>query len=136
LLITIVGIGIVTGLIGLLPTYAAIGFAAPALLVLMRILQGLFVGGEWSGAMTSVVENAPLHLRVCYAAIPQIGSPIGTSMYSGGCFVMTLPCSHQNFDSLGWRYPFIIAIPLLLVAGYIRSRLEESPVFRQHEESG
>ncbi len=136
LMITIVGIGLVTGLIGMLPTYAAIGFAAPVLLVLLRILQGLFVGGEWSGAMTIVVENAPLHLRARYAAIPQIGSPIGTILSSGGFFVMTLLFSQQSFDSWGWRIPFLIALPLLLVALYIRSRLEESPVFRQLEESG
>lgn len=136
LMITIVGIGIVTGLIGMLPTYAAIGFAAPVLLVLLRIAQGLFVGGEWSGAMTLVVENAPLHLRARYAAIPQIGSPIGTILSSGGFFVMTLLLSQENFNSWGWRIPFLVAIPLLLVAVYIRSRLEESPVFRQLEETG
>ncbi|GAA1522718.1 MFS transporter [Brevibacterium permense] len=136
LLITIIGIGVVTGLIGLLPTYTAIGFAAPALLVLLRILQGLFVGGEWSGAMTLVVENAPLHLRARYAAIPQIGSPIGTILSSGGFFIMTLVFSQENFDSFGWRIPFLIALPLLVVAVYLRSRLEESPVFRQLEESG
>lgn len=126
LLITIIGIGVVTGLIGLLPTYAAIGFAAPALLVLLRILQGLFVGGEWSGAMTLVVENAPLHLRARYAAIPQIGSPIGTILSSGGFFIMTLVFSQDSFDSFGWRIPFLIALPLLVVAVYLRSRLEES----------
>ena len=136
LMITIVGIGLVTGLIGMLPTYAAIGIAAPILLVLLRVLQGLFVGGEWSGAMTIVVENAPLHLRARYAAIPQIGSPIGTILSSGGFFVMTLLFSQQNFDAWGWRIPFLIALPLLLVAVYIRSKLEESPVFRQLEESG
>ena len=136
LMITIVGIGIVTGLIGMLPTYAAIGFAAPVLLVLLRIAQGLFVGGEWSGAMTLGGENAPLHLRARYAAIPQIGSPIGTILSSGGFFVMTLLLSQENFNSWGWRIPFLVAIPLLLVAVYIRSRLEESPVFRQLEESG
>src|SRR5699024_38269 len=71
-----------------------------------------------------------------YAAIPQIGSPIGTILSSGGFFVMTLLFSQENFDSFGWRIPFLVAIPLLLVAVYIRSRLEESPVFRQLEESG
>ncbi|KKI21848.1 MULTISPECIES: MFS transporter [unclassified Leucobacter] len=136
LMITIVGIGLVTGLIGLLPTYAAIGIAAPILLVLLRVLQGLFVGGEWSGAMTLVVENAPLHLRARYAAIPQIGSPIGTILSSGGFFIATLAFSQQNFDAWGWRIPFLVALPLLLIAIYIRSKLEESPVFRQLEESG
>lgn len=136
LMITIVGIGIITGMIGMLPTFAAIGIAAPILLVLLRVAQGLFVGGEWSGAMTIVVENAPLHLRARYAAIPQIGSPIGTILSSGGFFVMTLLFSQQNFDAWGWRIPFLLAFPLLLVAVYVRSKLEESPVFRQLEESG
>lgn len=72
LLITIVGIGIATGLIGVLPTYAAIGIAAPVLLVLLRVVQGLFMAGEWSGAITLVVENAPLERRAFYAAIPQL----------------------------------------------------------------
>ncbi|MFC5337113.1 MFS transporter [Leucobacter denitrificans] len=136
LMITIVGIGIVTGLIGALPTYAAIGIAAPILLVLLRVLQGLFVGGEWSGAMTIVVENAPLHKRARYAAIPQIGSPIGTILSSGGFFIMTILFSQVNFDAWGWRVPFLAAIPMLLIAVYIRSRLEESPVFRELEELG
>lgn len=135
-MITIVGIGIITGLIGLLPNYEAIGIAAPILLVLLRILQGLFVGGEWSGAMTIVVENAPLEKRARYAAVPQIGSPIGTILSSGGFFVMTLVFSAENFNAWGWRVPFLAAIPLLGVAIVIRSRLEESPVFTELVESG
>ena len=136
LMITIVGIGIITGLIGALPTYAAIGIAAPVLLVLLRVAQGLFVGGEWSGAMTIVVENAPLERRARYAAFPQIGSPIGTILSSGGFFLMTLLFSQENFDSFGWRIPFLAAIPMLLIAVYIRSRLEESPVFAELLEHG
>ncbi|MGB9035515.1 MAG: MFS transporter, partial [Paeniglutamicibacter sp.] len=136
LMVTIVGIGIITGLIGLLPTYAAIGIAAPILLVLLRIAQGLFVGGEWSGAMTIVVENAPLHRRARYAALPQIGSPIGTILSSGGFFLMTVFLSQESFDAWGWRIPFLAAIPMLLVALYIRSRLDESPVFKELMENG
>ena len=136
LMITIVGIGLITGLIGALPTYAAIGIAAPVLLVLLRVAQGLFVGGEWSGAMTIVVENAPLERRARYAAFPQIGSPIGTILSSGGFFLMTLLFSQENFDSFGWRIPFLAAIPMLLVALYIRSRLDESPVFAELLEHG
>ncbi|UXN33340.1 MFS transporter [Glutamicibacter sp. M10] len=136
LMITIVGIGMITGLIGLLPTYAAIGVLAPVLLVLLRVVQGLFVGGEWSGAMTIVVENAPLHRRARYAALPQIGSPIGTILSSGGFFLMTIFFSKDNFDAWGWRIPFLAAIPMLLVALYIRSRLDESPVFKELMESG
>lgn len=136
LMVTIVGIGVITGLIGALPTYAAIGIAAPVLLVLLRIAQGLFVGGEWSGAMTIVVENAPLERRARYAAFPQIGSPIGTILSSGGFFIMTLIFSQENFDSFGWRIPFLAAIPMLLVAVYIRSKLDESPVFAELLERG
>lgn len=136
LMITIVGIGLVTGLIGLLPTYAAIGLAAPLLLVLLRIGQGLFVGGEWSGAMTIVVENSPLEKRAIYAAIPQIGSPIGTILSSGGFYLLALWMTQESFDAWGWRLPFLAAIPMLLVALYIRSRLEESPVFEELMEKG
>lgn len=136
LMITIVGIGAVTGMIGLLPTYAAIGIAAPILLVLLRIAQGLFVGGEWSGAMTIVVENAPLHRRSIYAAIPQIGSPIGTILSSGGFFLLSLWLTKDSFDAWGWRIPFLIAIPMLLIALYIRSKLDESPVFEELQQQG
>jgi len=136
LMVTIVGIGLITGLIGLLPTYAAVGILAPVLLVLLRIVQGLFVGGEWSGAMTIVVENAPLHRRARYAALPQIGSPIGTILSSGGFFLMTVFFSKDNFDAWGWRVPFLAAIPMLLIALYIRSRLDESPVFKELMEKG
>lgn len=131
LMVTIVGIGLITGLIGLLPDYAAIGIAAPILLVLLRIFQGLFVGGEWSGAMTIVVENAPLKRRARYAALPQIGSPIGTILSSGGFFLATLYFSQDSFTSFGWRIPFLAAFPMLLLALYIRSRLDESPVFAE-----
>lgn len=134
LMITIVGIGVITGLIGLLPTYAAIGIAAPLLLVLLRVFQGLFVGGEWSGAMTIVVENAPLKRRARYAALPQIGSPIGTIFSSGGFFLMTIFFSQENFASFGWRIPFLAAFPIVLLALYIRSRLDESPVFTELKE--
>lgn len=136
LMVTIVGIGIITGLIGLLPTYAAIGIAAPVLLVLLRVAQGLFVGGEWSGAMTIVVENAPLARRARYAALPQIGSPIGTILSSGGFFLATVFFSKENFDDFGWRIPFLAAIPMLFIALYIRSRLDESPVFAELLEHG
>lgn len=136
LMITIIGIGVITGLIGVLPTYAAIGIAAPILLVLLRVVQGLFVGGEWSGALTLVVENAPLHLRARYAVIPLIGSPIGTILSSGGFFLITFFFTQEKFDSWAWRIPFLLSLPLLLIAIYIRSRLEESPVFRQLEAAG
>lgn len=134
LMITIVGIGVVTGIIGVLPTYASIGIAAPIALVVLRLLQGLCVGGEWSGAMTLVVEHAPLEKRARYAAIPQVGSPIGTLLSSGGFFLVSALMSAESFDSFGWRIPFLAAIPLLLLSIWIRTKLEESPVFREIEQ--
>ncbi|MGW9415500.1 MFS transporter [Arthrobacter cupressi] len=136
LMITIVGIGVVTGLIGLLPTYAAIGVAAPVLLILLRIVQGLAVGGEWSGAMIIAVENAPVEKRGRYGAMPQLGSPIGTILSSGGFALLAFLLSKDSFDDWGWRIPFLLAIPLLLVSLWIRSRLSESPEFEALMEEG
>lgn len=136
LMVTIVGIGVVTGLIGLLPNYMTIGVAAPIILVALRILQGLAVGGEWSGAVIIAVENAPVAKRARYAALPQIGSPIGTILSSGGFFGMLYLVGQTNFDAWGWRIPFVAAIPLLAVSMWIRSKLSESPEFEALMESG
>jgi MFS family permease len=128
LLITVVMIGLATGLVGALPDYAAIGVAAPALLVLLRLAQGVAVGGEWGGAVTLAVEHAPPDQRGRYAALPQLGSPVGTLM-SSGAFALVLLLPDQSFDAWGWRLPFLAAFPLLVIAFYIRRRVEESPVF-------
>ncbi|MET9708993.1 MFS transporter [Nocardiopsis alba] len=132
LLLTVVCIGVATGLIGLLPDYAAIGVAAPLLLALLRLLQGVAVGGEWGGAVTIAVEHAPPEKRGRYAALPQIGSPVGT-LLSSGAFSLVLLLPPDQFDSWGWRLPFLAAFPLLLVAVYIRRKVEESPVFEEME---
>jgi MFS family permease len=130
LIITVVLIGLVTGLIGLLPTYFSIGVAAPVLLTLLRLLQGVAVGGEWGGAVTLAVEHAPKEHRGRYAAMPQIGSPIGTLLSSGAFFAVSwLP--PESFDAWGWRIPFLAAFPLLYIALWLRRRVEESPLFEQ-----
>lgn len=134
LLITIVGIGLATGLIGLLPTYATIGVIAPVALTVLRLLQGLSVGGEWGGAITMAVEHAPAGMRARYAAMPQVGSPIGTLLSSGGFFLVSL-MPGDSFHAWGWRIPFLAAFALLVISVLIRRRLEESPVFRQLEQS-
>jgi len=128
LLITVVMIGAATGLIGLLPGYASIGIAAPLLLVLLRLLQGIAVGGEWGGAVTLAVEHAPPGKRGRYAALPQVGSPVGT-LLSSGAFALVLLLPAESFDAWGWRIPFLLAFPLLIIAVYIRRRVEESPLF-------
>ena len=136
LMATIVGIGIVTGIIGMLPNFLSIGVLAPIMLVILRFLQGLFVGGEWSGAMTMVVEHAPVKNRALYAAMPQLGSPIGNILSTGGFFLFTVMLTKDSFDAWGWRVPFLIALPLLLVALYIRAKMDESPVFEAMAASG
>jgi MFS family permease len=130
LIITVTMIGLVTGIIGLLPTYFTIGIAAPILLTLLRLLQGVAVGGEWGGAVTLAVEHAPIEHRGRYAALPQIGSPIGTLLSSGGFLLVSLLPS-ESFDSWGWRIPFLAAFPLLYIAIWLRRRVEESPLFAQ-----
>lgn len=130
LIITVTMIGVVTGLIGLLPAHASIGVAAPVILTVLRMLQGIAVGGEWGGAVTLAVEHAPQEHRGRYAALPQLGSPIGTILSSGGfALVQLLP--EDDFMSWGWRIPFLVAIPLLVIAIYLRRRVEESPLFEQ-----
>lgn len=128
LLITVIGIGVATGLIGALPGYVTIGVAAPLLLVLLRLLQGFAVGGEWGGAVTLAVEHAPPEKRGRYAALPQLGSPIGTLM-SSGAFALVLLLPSGSFDTWGWRLPFLLAFPLTVVAFWIRRKVEESPLF-------
>jgi MFS family permease len=130
LIITVTLIGVVTGVIGLLPSYFSIGVAAPVLLTLLRLLQGVAVGGEWGGAVTLAVEHAPIERRGRYAAMPQIGSPIGTLLSSGAFLaVSTLPPA--SFDAWGWRLPFLAAFPLLYIALWLRRRVGESPLFEQ-----
>lgn len=128
LIITVTLIGLATGLIGLLPDFAAIGVAAPVLLVLLRLTQGIAVGGEWSGAVTLAFEHAPPDRRGRYASLPQLGSPVG-ALLSSGAFALVLRLSPSQFDDWGWRLPFLTAFPLLGVALYLRRALHESPVF-------
>lgn len=137
LLTTIVMIGVATGLIGLLPDFGTIGLAAPILLAVLRLVQGLAVGGEWGGAVTMAVEHAPAEKRGRFAALVQIGSPVGT-LLSSGAFTLVLLFPSQTFDAWGWRIPFLLAFPLLVIALWIRMKVEESPIFKDllaHEET-
>lgn len=133
LIISIVVIGVATGIIGLLPTYASIGVWAPIALVILRLLQGVAVGGEWGGATTMAIEHAPAEKRGRYAAFVQIGSPAGT-LLSSGAFALVLMLSDDAVNSWGWRIPFLIAFPFLGVALWIRTKAEESPVYKALEE--
>ena len=125
--IGIMGVG--TFLIGLLPTYAQIGIAAPMLLVVLRLLQGIGLGGEWGGAVLMVVENAPVRHRGLFGSMVQIGNPIG-NLAALGMFALFSQLPEAEFLAWGWRVPFLISIVLVGVGLWIRSTLEETPVFR------
>ncbi|MCH1881943.1 MFS transporter [Agrococcus sp. ARC_14] len=128
LIITLLVIGLSTGIIGLLPTFDAIGFAAPIILTALRFIQGLSLGGEWSGAVLLAVEHAPAKQRAFYGAMPQYGSPVGTLVSSGVVAAVTL-LPHDQLLAWGWRIPFLLSFVFLAVALYMRLRVEESPVF-------
>jgi metabolite-proton symporter len=122
--------GISTVAIGMLPTYATIGVAAPALLSLCRFGQGLGLGGEWGGAVLLAVENAPPNRRAWYGMFPQLGAPIGF-FFSGGVFLLlTERLSNDQFFAFGWRLPFLFSAALVLVGLYVRLTISETPVFR------
>jgi len=122
--------GISTVAIGLLPTYASIGVAAPALLSLCRFGQGLGLGGEWGGAVLLAVENAPPGRRAWYGMFPQLGAPIGF-FFSGGVFLMLSEwLTNDQFFAFGWRIPFLASAALVLVGLYVRLTISETPVFR------
>ncbi|WP_424936455.1 MULTISPECIES: MFS transporter [Bacteria] len=128
---TLIMMGAATALIGILPDYSAIGLAAPILLVLLRILQGISAGGEWGGAVLMAVEHAPKAKRGIFGASPQIGVPLGLLLASGVMAVMALVAPGDQFLAWGWRIPFLLSVVLILVGYYVRRKVEESPVFTE-----
>ena len=131
LVATLILMGIATSLIGLLPTYAQIGVAAPILLVLLRVLQGFSAGGEWGGAALMSVEHAPDNRRGYFGSFPQIGVPIGMILATGLLYVLRVSMTPEQFMAWGWRIPFLLSVVLILVGHIIRRALEESPVFKE-----
>jgi len=132
LAMTIVIMGLGTFLIGLLPTYSQIGILAPALLVLLRLLQGIGLGGEWGGAVLMVVENAPARNRGLLGSMVQLGYPVG-NLAAIGALTLLSQLPDPEFLAWGWRIPFLISILMAGVGLYIRMQLEETPVFREIE---
>lgn len=131
LMLTLVLMGVATTLVGLLPTYAAIGIAAPILLIALRIVQGISAGGEWGGAVLMAVEHAPRNKRGLFGASPQMGVPLGMLLASGVMAIMAAIAPGDAFLEWGWRIPFLLSFVLILVGYYIRRRVEESPVFTE-----
>jgi MFS family permease len=129
LLWTVAIMGIATGAIGLLPTYAQAGWVGAILLVLLRIAQGLSLGGEWGGSILLATEHSGRVKRAFYAAIPQLGSPVGSILSATVFIVMVMALPPEEIAAWGWRIPFLIAIPLLAVSLYLRWSISETPVF-------
>jgi MHS family shikimate/dehydroshikimate transporter-like MFS transporter len=129
LAITIMVMGIGTFAIGLLPTYAQIGIAAPILLIVLRFMQGIGLGGEWGGAVLMVVENCPTHKRGFLGSMVQVGNPVG-NLAAIGMFALVSQLPEEQFMSYGWRIPFLLSILLVGVGLWIRMSMEETPAFR------
>lgn len=134
-LITILIMGLSTFCVGLLPSYNAIGLAAPIILIILRMLQGLALGGEYGGAATYVAEHAPAGKRGLYTSFIQITATFGLFM----SLLVILGCKWllgDAFDQWGWRIPFLLSSLLLAISVYIRMQLSESPVFQQMKAEG
>jgi len=123
--------GLSTVAIGLLPTYAAIGIAAPALLALCRLGQGLGLGGEWGGAVLLATENAPRGKESWYGMFPQLGAPLGFFCSTGIFIGLTENLSDAEFLAWGWRIPFIASAALVAVGLWVRLTLTETPEFQR-----
>ncbi|MFF7609526.1 MFS transporter [Streptomyces parvulus] len=125
--------GVSTTGIGLLPTYETIGVAAPILLVLLRIAQGVAVGAQWGGAMLLATEYAPEGKRGIYGSVVQLGVPIGVVTANSVFLLAGAFTSESAFEAWGWRVPFLVGLLVLGLARYIHTRVEETPEFRQAE---
>ncbi|RZQ61290.1 MFS transporter [Amycolatopsis suaedae] len=121
--------GLSTFAVGLLPGYDTIGVAAPILLVLLRFLQGIGLGGEWGGAALLATEHAPAGKRGLYGLFPQLGPAVGFVAANGIFLAMGAWLSDEQFTSWGWRVPFLLSIVLVGVGMYVRVRIAETPVF-------
>ncbi len=135
--------GIATFFIGVLPTYALVGWFAPLLLVVLRLAQGFALGGEWSGAALVATENAPAGKRAWYGTFPQLGAPIGFIIANGLFLIIAavLPSSDpslpsQEFLDWGWRIPFLFSAVMVAVGLWVRLRLVESAAFTKASTAG
>ena len=131
LVIALSMMGCSTVAIGLLPTYATIGFTASLLLALCRFGQGLGLGGEWGGAVLLAIENAPPNRRAWYGMFPQLGAPIGFFLSGGVFLLLSRSLSDRQFFAFGWRLPFLASAVLVLLGLYVRLTITETPVFEQ-----
>lgn len=130
LVVALMMMGVATTLIGFLPTYASIGIAAPLLLVALRFIQGLAIGGQWGGAMLLVTESAPSDQRGWYGAYAQAGAPMGVILANLAFIGVSTSMSDEAFMDWGWRLPFIASIVLIGISMYIQLKIEDTEAFR------
>ena len=135
LVLTLSLMGLATFLMGVLPTYQTIGIWAPVLLILLRLIQGLGLGGEWGGALLLAVEYAPKEKRGLFGSIPQMGVTLGMLMGTLALSVMTL-LPDDAFLTWGWRVPFILSALLVVFGLWIRKGIDETPSFKKIQEKG
>lgn len=135
-LVTIVLMGLSTALVGVLPTFETIGWWAPALLVLLRLLQGLALGGEFGGAALYIAEHCPPERRGYYTAWIQTTGTMGLILSLVVILTCRIAFGEEDFRDWGWRVPFLLSVVLLALSVYVRSKLNESPMFAALKESG
>jgi len=135
-LVTLVIMGGATALVGILPTYATIGLAAPIALLVIRVLQGLALGGEYGGAAIYVAEHVPDDRRGFYTSFIQITATLGLFMSLVVILLVQNAMSPESFREWGWRVPFLISIGLVAISLYIRLRMRESPIFAELKSTG
>jgi len=135
-LVTLLIMGMATAAIGMLPTYQTIGMAAPVILIAIRILQGLALGGEYGGAAVYVAEHSPDERRGFYTSFIQITATLGLFLSLAVILMVQSTMSREAFSAWGWRVPFLISIFLVGISLYIRLRMKESPIFNQLKQAG
>jgi MFS transporter, MHS family, shikimate and dehydroshikimate transport protein len=133
---SLVLMGVATTIIGLLPSFDAIGVAAPVILVIARLLQGFAVGGEVGGAITMAVEHAPDRRRGLYGGFPQLGVASGLVLANLVFLASNAAMSSEQFKAFGWRIPFLLSVILVLVGIYVRLKVSESPIFKFMKRAG
>lgn len=135
LMLTMIGMGLSTAAIGVLPTYAQVGIWAPVMLVLLRVVQGITLGGEWGGASLMVLEHAPESRRGLFGSLVQVGFPIGLVSASMVFFLVSM-LPDANFKAWGWRIPFLLSVLLVGIGLFVRARLPETPIFEKIKARG
>ena len=134
LVVSLLTMGVATFLIGCLPTYDQWGIAAVAVLCLCRFVQGIGLGGEWSGAALVATENAPEDKRALYGSFPELGAPIGFFLSNGTYFLLETFNDNDAMLAWGWRVPFLLSAILVIVGLIVRVQMEETPIFRMAQE--